>query len=408
MNWMNSWNDLQKKMWSDWAEQIQKPLYGSAGGSTNPFEFLQKSMAGSAGPWSAFAPFKVTSPEEIARRSMIESMNNFMNMSKGVFDTFGNLGEKGAKSNEEWVAELEKNLEKFRGFFFSPDMEGFSSINPMGNWQKMVDAIPQFSGDTMKQYMEGLPGMQGLSGMDNPLAGALKMPGLGLNREKQEKMQKAVELGLAYQKVLGEYQTLMNKSTVKSAELFKERLIAMAQEGKPLNSLRDLHVLWIDCNEDSNAATVSSREYQELSPRLTTALFSLKQHVQSMTDDAMSAMNMPTRKELNSAYLQIHDLKKKVRSLESQVKSQTKHSESSKINRLRDDIENLDIDSLRSDVDELKRLLETSAGTTKTAPSSSDTVAQKTKPATTKPAASRRATKTTTKTAAKPSAKKGD
>ncbi|MBF0455765.1 MAG: class III poly(R)-hydroxyalkanoic acid synthase subunit PhaE [Magnetococcales bacterium] len=398
MNWTNNWNDIQKKMWSDWSAMAQKSAF-SSNPTANPFNFFQKSMEDSMDPmWSAFSPFQVTTPEELTRRSMMDSMNNFMNMSKGVFDTFQKMSEKGSASSEEWTTELDKNLQKFREYFSAPFQGGFGSLNPLSGWNSMLENIPSLSSEMMKQYMEG---GQGELSMDKLMANSLNMPGLGLNREKQEKIQKAIQLGLAYQKIMGEFQTLMNKSSLKAADLFKQRLISMAQEGKPLQSLRDLHVLWVDCNEETNAETVGSKEYQEINPRLATALFTLKGHVQSMTDDTMSSLNMPTRKELNSAYLQIHDLKKKVRKLESQVKSQGQESDSTKLNRLRDDLEQLDVEALRKDVEALKKQLNISTTAAKA-------------PAATRKAPVRRAKASTekakepVKAAAKTPAKKGE
>ena len=159
----------------------------------------------------------------------------------------------------------------------------------------------------------------------------------------------------------------------------------MAQSGESLNTLRDLHVLWVDCSEETNANTVKSPEYKDINGRLTTAMLTLQQHTQLMTDDTMESLGMPTRKELNSAYLQIHTLKKKVRKLESQVSSQGKQSDEAKINSLRDDVENLDIESLRKDVADLKKKLaavaKTPASAAKKAPASrAKSTAAKAKP----------------------------
>ncbi|MBF0359123.1 MAG: class III poly(R)-hydroxyalkanoic acid synthase subunit PhaE [Magnetococcales bacterium] len=412
MNWMNNWSDLQKKMMSDWmslgdnsANSIFPPI--------NPFNYFQQSMDDSADPmWASFSPFQATSPEELARRNMMGAMNNFMRMSKGVFDTFQNMSEKGGKSTEAWTAELDKNLAKFREYFTSSNVADFGSLNPMSGWSSMLESVPMFSSDNMKKYMEGLGGMpSGIGGgesIEKLFANSLNMPGLGLNREKQEKMQKAMQLGIAYQKVLVEYQTLMNQSNVKAADLFKERLIAMAKDKKSLESLRDLHVLWVDCSEETNAKTVASKEYQEINPRLTNALLTLQKHIQSMTDDTMASLNMPTRKELNSAYLQIHNLKKRVRNLEAELKSQVKDSDAEKLNRLRDDLEQLDIDALRADVAALKKQLQ--AGTKAAAkPAAKPTAKRAAKPAAkpaVKPAAKKPEAKA--KPATKSSTKKGE
>ncbi len=417
MNWTESWSELQKQMWNDWLAMAGKTGF-NPGAPTNPFNFIQQSMAESSDRvWNAFTPFQTKSPEEVARQSIMGAMNNFMNMSKGVFDTYQNMSAKGGTSAEEWVVELDRNLQKFREYFTLPNQTDFGALNPMSGWSKMVENNPAFSNNVMKQFMDGMSGMKGIPPFENMINDTLKMPGLGLNREHQEKVQKAIQLGLEYQKAMADFQKLMNESSLKASDLFRNRLVDMAKEGEALESLRDLHVLWVDCSEETNAKTVASQEYQEINPRLTMALLNLQRHIQSMTDDAMSAFNMPTRKELNSAYLQIHDLKKRVRTLESQLKNQVKQSDTAKLNRLRDDVEKLDIESLRKDVAELKRQSKTGgaaaakpAAKTPAAKTATKTTTRKAaaKPAaTTKPQAKAATTRKTKAAATKPSTKKG-
>lgn len=351
MNWMNSWTELQKKMWGDWSSLMQSTGLDS---SANPFSFLQKSMGETPfSPWAAFSPFQAMSSEELASRSMMSAMTNFMNMSKGVFETFQKISDRGSSSAEEWTAELDKNLNKFREFFASASQTQFSPFNPMGSWNSMLQNVPMFSSDLMKQYMGGaMPNMENNVSID----GILGMPGLGLMREKQEKVNKAIKLGMDYQKVMGEFQSLQNQAKVKAVDLFREKLIALAKEGKPLESLRDLHVVWVDANEETNAEMVSSKEYQELNPRMAEALLTLRGHIQEMTDDFMGALNLPNRRELNSAYKQIHTLRRKVRELEAQAKTGGQ-GDSSKLNRLREDVDKMNIDDLRKDVEDLKKQL---------------------------------------------------
>ncbi|MBF0383340.1 MAG: class III poly(R)-hydroxyalkanoic acid synthase subunit PhaE [Magnetococcales bacterium] len=408
MNWADNWSNLQKKMWNDWSALAQQSTPNAA---VNPFNFFQQSMEESNDPmWAAFSPFQVKSPEEMARQSMMGAMNNFMNMSKGVFDTFGKMGKQGEQSIEEWTAELDKNLTKFREYFTSGAQSDFNALNPLSAWSNMLENVPGFSSDMMKQFMgqagqiNQFPGLSGESTVEKFFNDTLNMPGLGLNREKQEKLQKAIQLGIVYQKVMVEYQTIMNKSSAHAAELFRDRLVSMAQAGDSIKSLRDLHVMWVDCSEESNAKTVASPEYQEINPRLTNALLTLQKHLQSMTDDNMAALNMPTRKELNSAYLQIHDLKKKVRKLEGQLKNQTKLGDSTEFNRLRDDLEKLDIDSLRADIEALKKQ---STSAIKPAAKAAAKPAAKKSTTTQKAASKTKATAAKAKTADKPATKKG-
>ena len=151
MNWSENWGNLQKKMWSDWSSLAQQ---STPNASANPFNFFQQSMEESSDPmWSAFSPFQVKTPEEMARQSMMGAMNNFMNMSKGVFDTFGKMGKQGESSVEDWTSELDKNLKNFREYFTSGAQGEFNSLNPMNAWSSMLENVPGLSSDMMKQFL---------------------------------------------------------------------------------------------------------------------------------------------------------------------------------------------------------------------------------------------------------------
>lgn len=396
MNWLNSWSDLQKKVWSDWTDSVRKATPDA--GPFNPFALYGlggEDMADSI--WSSFSPFQASSHEDLVRRNMMGAMNNFFSMGQGVFETFQKMGQQGNATTEEWTAELDKNLAKFKEFFSDSVQAQFSPFSPLSNWDQMMGNMPFFNNEMMQKFLSGVPGMDDPKSIEKMLTASLSAPGLGITREKQEGIQKAVLLTMNFQKLYSQFQGMMNESRLKSIELFRERLISMAKEGKPLESLRDLHVLWVDCNEETNALTVSSKEYQELNPQMMSAMLELRAHMQFLTDEALEAMNLPNRRELNSAYKQIHSLKRRVRKLEQQAKGQNtgaaKETKSS------------EVEALRKEVAELKKAVAAApaaAKTTRKAP------ARKTTKAPAKTAAAKAPAKTAAKAPAKAAAKKGE
>jgi class III poly(R)-hydroxyalkanoic acid synthase PhaE subunit len=214
----------------------------------------------------------------------------------------------------------------FMGEQFSKILEGMNAANKQSeDWQKVLND----NFESMKSMFEGgNAGMQGaftsspfmMGGFDNEqfkiadmtssIDKLLSVPGVGPDREAQAQMQKGIKLLGEYQQVSGEYQTEMSRVGVEALEAMRLRILEMAEQGKKINSLREIYDLWVDCNEKAYAELVYTDEYSELYGRLTNALLAVKQHQGKVMDKFLAKLNMPTRQGMNTVLKRVQEMKR--------------------------------------------------------------------------------------------------
>ena len=154
----------------------------------------------------------------------------------------------------------------------------------------------------------------------------LSIPGVGYTRESQEQLQEGIRLWNEYQKVSQEYNQAMYKVGMEAMEGVRQKILAMANEGKGLHSLRELYDLWVDCNEDAYASFAYTPEYSSLYGRLTNALMAVKQLGRNIVDEGLGALNVPTHKGINTLQKRQYDMGrqqkdalKKIQSLQQEI-----------------------------------------------------------------------------------------
>ena len=405
VDWMQGWSDLQRKIWNEWVTMVGEKVPG-APGMENPMQWFQKAMGGEPSawhghrtgmgqmPWSmpwAQPPsfgsgmpsamdgwmrnfglhYQEASPEAFVVHNMASATESFMRVSKGIFQALQTMGE-GVRDGEAWTTLLEHSVEQAKALFQGQTMAGGTPAmdamaawsQPLQAWMEMLTQNPMLSNPLMKAFLSGSSGAPGAASYpgaqhwENWLVQMLGVPGLGITRERQERIQAAVREGMAYQKALQEFQELSRQVNLDALDLLHKKLLERGAANEPLETLRDLYVLWVDCSEEANASFVKGQTYQGASARMTNALMRLQNHVQAMTDELLTAFNVPTRKEVNSTHRQVHLLKRRIQTLENELKVLRSRDLSAELDTLRDDMERLDVRELRQDLAKMRQMLE--------------------------------------------------
>ncbi|MEE8320974.1 MAG: class III poly(R)-hydroxyalkanoic acid synthase subunit PhaE [Gammaproteobacteria bacterium] len=205
------------------------------------------------------------------------------------------------KATENWQDKLAEQFKELKALFTDKQSNVAQSFNGMmGTWQLMpMDTLQRtFSsssfmpGDFLQDFKP--------EGIQDVTDKFLSVPGIGYTRESQEQFQEGIKLGNEYQKTLQEYNNASSKVVVEALENMHRKILKMSEEGQEINSLRKIYDLWVDCNEDVYAEFVSSKEYSELYGRMVNSLMAFKQHGRNIVDEALAAMNMPTRKGVDT------------------------------------------------------------------------------------------------------------
>lgn len=147
----------------------------------------------------------------------------------------------------------------------------------------------------------------------------LSMPGIGHNREIQEKLQKLLNLAAIYQDHENEKQMEMARLTQDALELMRKKITDMSKAGETFTSMRQIYDLWIESNEKVYADFVYSEKYSELNGKVVNSQMAYMKLSHEVNEDILTAMNMPTTRALNELERRHYELRKKVKSLESEI-----------------------------------------------------------------------------------------
>ena len=231
--------------------------------------------------------------------SLIEGINDFKNKNKDASNFIN-------KKFKEFEAMLPQNPADFS---WSSFFDGNDSLFDL--MKKNVSSNDAFDASNLFENVN--PEMKKIRDQ------FLSMPGIGYNRETQEKIQKLIKLSAIYQDNNNEYQSVMAELNHKALELMRKKILRMSQQGEDINSMRQIYNLWIESNEKVYADYAFTKEFSELNGRLVNSQMALKKLSQEMNEDILSAMNMPTTRAMNELERRHYELRKKVKAMESEL-----------------------------------------------------------------------------------------
>lgn len=153
-------------------------------------------------------------------------------------------------------------------------------------------------------------------------------PQLGLTRSYQERFNQFLDKLNVMHVVAMEFLSLLYLPFEKSFKVVQQQLDALAREGKLPKETREYYNMFIKVLEGHYMTLYKSPEYN----RTLSALFDhLSEFIISKNEvlqDVLQALPVPTYKEMDELYKDLHILKKKVKYLERQLAKASRASES--------------------------------------------------------------------------------
>jgi poly[(R)-3-hydroxyalkanoate] polymerase subunit PhaE len=284
--WSSDWMETQRRYWQAWTDLSLKAMGGKAP-TPGSWEGALEHW------WQALAPAAPEASREVMER-LLEQGKMFFRMTD---DITRNLSR--GTPDGDWGTAVHKTLSDLQGVLGAAG-GGDEALHrimafwemPFDNWQRMVSSLSLLPGDALRN----MPHDQVKEGLSR----FLSAPGLGYTREEQGRYQDLTRHGLDYQKALQEYLQFFSQIGLQSAEQMRIHLARLQEQGKVIDSARGLYELWVACCEETYGKQVMTPEYARLHGRLVNTLMAFKQRLTSMVDEALGAMNMPTRAELRT------------------------------------------------------------------------------------------------------------
>jgi len=177
---------------------------------------------------------------------------------------------------------------------------------PLDTWRRTMSSMLPLPGDFLQaaqtEDMARVP-PQLREHIDRFLA----IPAVGYSREALEQYQKLTRLMVDYLRALTDYNFALMHVGARSTERFTKKI---AEQDAPIDSLRKIYDLWVDAFEEGYAEFAMSSEHAVLFGRMVNALIAVKHQGSLLVDETLEAMNMPTRREINTMHLRVHEARR--------------------------------------------------------------------------------------------------
>lgn len=177
----------------------------------------------------------------------------------------------------------------------------------------------------------------------------LNYPSVGSTHELQESIQNGVKHLLEYQEALTEYIDQYGQINEKATSALLDEL---TNGDNPVETLGELHDLWVECYEKSYSEVLFTEAHQRSHGRTSNAVLRLRAYAQDMRDIQFEAAGLATRKGLDTALKRQHMLRKEMRQVQRVIRPDEQTPETS-VSQLIQDMRN-EIADLRNEVDTLK------------------------------------------------------
>lgn len=222
----------------------------------------------------------------------------------------------------DWYAQMQQVAAQFAG-------QDHSASDVARAWKQALGAAGANPFPEMLRSMRG----QGVPGLDQWVEDArpwldavrgegmawLRMPGFGVGREHQERLQQLARSLVEYDESNSAYTALMLKASQRAFALFEDKLAAKADAGDGVESTRALFDLWIDAAEEAYAEIALSQEFRRAYGQLVDATMRVRAGLQREVEQACTTLGMPTRTEIDAAHRKIVELERALRRLRDAV-----------------------------------------------------------------------------------------
>jgi len=149
----------------------------------------------------------------------------------------------------------------------------------------------------------------------------LNIPALGLTRLYQEHYNRAAEKAMDFQSALTEFFQLLLIPLEKAYYTVQEEVARLQKEGKDAaKDSRSLYQLWIGKLEEHYMALLRSDEYMNTLRGTLNALHDFRAARAEYFMDVLQNFPVPTNRDMDELYKDLHQLKRRVRELERKVK----------------------------------------------------------------------------------------
>ncbi|TCK09446.1 poly(R)-hydroxyalkanoic acid synthase subunit PhaE [Marinobacterium mangrovicola] len=157
--------------------------------------------------------------------------------------------------------------------------------------------------------------------LDNPFIHGMKSllntpDQLGLQHSLQQQLKNGVDLLIDYEQALRQYSA--HYSEINSAAT-REFLQQIEIADPAIDSLGQLHDLWVESYEQCYGKTIVSLEYREAHGRISNAVMRLRLFLQQLRNAQLQQLGIPNEDQLSQIHQQLHEQRRTIKSLKREL-----------------------------------------------------------------------------------------
>lgn len=144
----------------------------------------------------------------------------------------------------------------------------------------------------------------------------LMIPQLGLSRFYQERLNIFIDKLNLFQASFSEFMLLLYAPVEKSFKVMEENLEQLSKEGKIPQAPKECYQLWIKILEGHFMTLFKSPDYARVLNETLSKLEEFLTAKNEVMQDLLQTVPVPTNKEMDELYKEIHTLKKRIKDIE--------------------------------------------------------------------------------------------
>jgi class III poly(R)-hydroxyalkanoic acid synthase PhaE subunit len=190
-------------------------------------------------------------------------------------------------------------------------------------WAKSMSQAPWHFGQASTGNGSALMAMPNLywDAFEKTFGRLLESPSLGLTRELNQDMLKGFDAWLDYRRATFEYEATLGETWMHAFEEFMRQLVALAEKGDTIPSVRKLLYLWVEVVDRVFTDVFRSDEYIRIQACLVNTATAYRLREREIVDAFVKTTHLASRSELDEAYHRIYELRKDVKELKKSLQA---------------------------------------------------------------------------------------
>lgn len=335
-DYFDNWVKMQQQAFSvmrDQASQMQSLFQSSTAASDNPFTSWSK---------AAFQAFPMGADADLAKDTFSKTLYGNEAMQKLYALWQPMLSAIQAKTIDPDNYKDFTDAAKVKQLFdkmFNFDIDALSQIQKQT--AQLADLYQQFGkpwSDAVKsqsgQFMQGnlspsdfqpetiMKQMQAVYGLFEKTAGKLfNTPAVGKDREKIELMATCAKAMSTFAADNIAYQQMMQATGQEAMQAVVKALTEKAEAGEKFEKFDAFFALWIDINEKTFNQLFQTKKFSQKRNAMTASGFNARKLYHEIIEGQLVGLPIARRSEMDEVYQLVYDLRKQVKSLQSEMQT---------------------------------------------------------------------------------------